>query len=126
MKKSTKNNIRNAAIGTGIAAAVVGAAAYALKDSPKVKKVTEAMKKEIIREAKKVKAVSKVAYDKVAKQVMAKYKKATHADVWELVDMGKEAKQSWDQFKVLASGIAKEAKKVVKQVKKDIKKTKKA
>lgn len=126
MKKNTKNNIRNVAIGTGIAAAVVGAAAYALKDNPKVKKVTEAMKKEIIREAKKVKAVSKVAYDKVAKQVMAKYKKATHADVWELVDMSKEAQQSWNHFKSVASGFAKEAKKVVKQVKRDIRKTKKA
>jgi hypothetical protein len=126
MKKSTKNNMRNVAIGTGIAAAVVGAAAYALKDNPKVKKVTDAMKKEIVREAKKVKAVSKVAYDKVAKQVMAKYKKATHADVWELVDMSKEAQQSWKHFKQMATGIAKEAKKVVKLVKKDLKKTKKS
>jgi hypothetical protein len=66
MKKNTKNTIRNVAIGTGIAA-VVGAA-YVLRDNPKIKKVTDAMKKEIIREAKKV--------DKEAQKVVKKIKKS--------------------------------------------------
>jgi hypothetical protein len=121
MKKNTKKVIRNVAIGTGIVAAV-GAAAYAVKDNPKVKKVAHAMKKEIVSEAKKVKVASKAAYEKVAKEIVSKYKQATHSDIWELINMGNEIKDAWDQVKGFAAEVTKQPK---KQVKKTVTKTNK-
>jgi hypothetical protein len=114
MKKSTKKVIRNVAIGTGVAA-VVSAAAYALKDNPKVKKVAQNMKKEIIAQAKKAKVASKVAYQKIAKEVSEKYKKATHADVWSLIDAGQEVKSAWEHIKEVATQATKEVRKDAKK-----------
>ncbi len=119
MKKSTSRIVRNVAIGTGIAAAV-GTAAYMLKDNPKVKKVAENMKKEIISKAKKAKVATQNAYHKVAKEVADKYKKMTHADIWSVLDVGKEIKQAWDHMKDVAGNATREAKKTVKKVKKAV------
>lgn len=114
MKKSTKKTIRNVAIGTGVAAAV-GATAYALKDNPKVKRVSQNMKKEIISRAKKARVATKSAYHKVAKEVKDKYQKATHADIWALVDAGKEVKEAWDHIKEVAAQAGKEVRRDAKR-----------
>ena len=120
MKKSTKNTLRNVAIGTGIVAAV-GAAAYAVKDNPKVKKVADKMKKEIVTKAKKAQVATKHAYEKIATEVADKYKKATQADIWSVLDVGREVKEAWDHMKEVVTSASKETKKTVKKVKAAVK-----
>lgn len=67
MKKNTKSTLRKVAVTSGIAA-VVGAAAYAMKDNAKVKKVARKIKKEIVKEAK-------IAYKEAKKEVAKRVRK---------------------------------------------------
>lgn len=94
--------------GLGIAALAAGAAAAAAgiyfsgkEGKKRLKQLSGWSKKakiEMLQKIKKMKTVSKQAYDQAAKEVLAKYKQAKNIDPKELQAFGRELKSHWNKI----------------------------
>jgi hypothetical protein len=101
--------------GLGLAALAAGAAAAAAsyyfsgKDGKKrMKQLSSWSKKaqaELLQKIKKMKAVSKEAYDQAATEVLAKYKQAKNIDPRELRAFGEQLKGHWEKISKEASKL---------------------
>ncbi len=102
---------KRAAKGLGGLAAIAAAAAAAYyfygKDGKKHRRqaagAAAKAKAEMVNKIKSMKKFSREAYDRAAKEVLAKYRQAKNIDPRELKDLGRELKAHW-------TGIAKEIK----------------
>lgn len=105
------------AVGAG--AAVLGAAAYLLlgpqgkKNRKAVKDWSTKMKKEVALEFKKVKSVTKPAYDNIVDKIQKKYAAIKEIDNDELKNLSQEIKRFWSDIEKKAK--AKEPKKTKKK-----------
>lgn len=123
-------NKKKVGVGVGIAAAVAAAAAaYMLtgergkKNRAAIKGAVDKAKKEIEREVKKAKNVTKKQYHSIVDQVLAKYKQIDKAAVVSIVS---EMKNHWDVISDEVKGATKTVKKAPKKVVKKKKTVKKS
>jgi len=93
------------ATGLGVAALAAAAAATYYFAGPKGKQHQKQAKAwagqakaEMLKKIKGMKTVSKAAYQKAAREVMAKYKQAKNVDAGELAALGKEIQSHWNSI----------------------------
>lgn len=101
------------AAGLGVAALAAGAAAVYYLTGPKGKQHQRQAKAwagkariEMAGRLKKMKAVSKLAYDQAAKEVLAKYRQAKKIQPEELAAFGKELMGHWDKISKSAAALS--------------------
>ncbi len=136
-----KKEVKKGGAGLGLAAiAAAGAAAaagyyfYASENAPKNRKIASKwaadLKKDVVKEAKKLKKIDKASVMKVVDQAAKAYAaNAPKIDKDALIKAAKELKANWDELRdeagTTVKGATKSAKKAVKKaVKKVAKKTK--
>lgn len=119
-KKSSAGRIAGGLGLAAVAAAVAAVAAgyyFSGKEGKKhLKELSGWSKKakgEMLQKIKKMKAVSKRAYDEAAQEVLAKYKQAKNIDPKELQAFGRELKNHWKKIakEISKLGAKKQAKK---------------
>jgi len=120
MTKSS--SVGRVAAGLGIAAlAATAAAAYYFsgtsgkKHRRQISAWAKKAKAEMVGEIKKMKVVSKSAYEKAAKEVMAKYKQAKNVKPEELAALGRELKGHWNKISKTVSALGKKKEAVNKK-----------
>ena len=104
--------IKKVAEGLGIAALAAGAAAAYYFSGPKGKKRRKAAsawskkaKTEMVQKIRQMEGLSKKAYEKAAKEVLAKYKQAKNIDSKELSQLGHELKGHWAKISKSVSAL---------------------
>lgn len=137
--KSAKNTRIAVEVGAGVAAAAALAGAgyyfYASKDAKKHRKVVakwaDGMKKEVIREAKKLKKIDAKEVARVVDTAARAYEDVSSIKKSDVRNAAKELKSNWDMLmkeaKISIGGMPakKAAKKVAKVAKKAVKSAKK-
>ncbi|HYV33311.1 MAG TPA: hypothetical protein VE973_00480 [Candidatus Limnocylindria bacterium] len=110
MPKKTSTGTKVAA-GLGVAALAAAAAATYYLSGPNGKKHRKQVsvwagkaKKEMVQKIKGMKTFGKAAYEKAAKEVLAKYKQAKNIDPKELQALSQEIKTHWNK---IAKDVAK-------------------
>ena len=103
MKKSSV--AKKVAEGLGLTALVAGAAAAYYLTGPGGKKHQKQLKAwgkkaraEMAVKVKKIQKLSKAAYDRAAKEVLAKYRRAKNIKPDELSALGQELRQAWTKI----------------------------
>lgn len=122
-------------IGAGLVAAGAAAAAgyyfYGAKGAKKHRKIAAKwatdMKKEVIKEAKKLEAASPKAFANIVDRVAKTYQAARNVDAAEVKRAAKELKENWDSVqketkRTVRKGVSRAKKVVKKTVKKAVKK----
>lgn len=129
-KRGSRAGLGIAALAAAGAAAAAGYYFYASENAPRNRKIAAKwagdMKKDVIREAKKLKKIDKAAVMKLVNQAQTAYaKNGPKIDKAALMNAASELKKHWDEIRTEADGVAKVAKKTVKKAAKKIaKKTK--
>jgi hypothetical protein len=118
MAKKTSSAAGKIAGGLGLAALAAGAAAAyyftgkgGKQNRKKVSAWTHKAKTDMVSEMKKMKTVSKAAYEKAAKEVLAKYKQAKNIDPKEFAALGHELKGHWNSISKKVSKLGTAGKK---------------
>lgn len=134
MTGGSKAGLGIAALAAAGAAAAAGYYFYASENAPKNRKIAAKwaadMKKDVVREAKKLKKIDKAAVMKLVNQAQAAYtKNGPKIDKEALMKAAAELKKHWDDIRDEADTTVKAAKKTVaktakKVAKKVAKKTK--
>jgi uncharacterized protein HemX len=119
---------KGSGVGLGLAAlAAAGAAAaagyyfYASENAPKNRKIAAKwagdLKRDVVKEAKKLKKIDRAAIMKVVDDAAKTYAaNAPRIDKQALLRAAKELKAHWDEVRSEAGGVAKSAKKSAKKV----------
>lgn len=123
--KSSRAGLGLAALAAAGAAAAAGYYFYASENAPKHRKIAAKwagdMKKDVVREAKKLKKIDKAAVMKIVNQAQAAYaKNGPKIDKEALVKAATELKKHWDEIRDEAEPVVKSAKKAVKKVAKNV------
>jgi uncharacterized protein HemX len=127
---SSKAGLGLAALAAAGAAAAAGYYFYASENAPKNRKIAAKwagdMKRDVVKEAKKLQKIDKAAVMKIVNQAQAAYaKNGPKIDKEALLKAASELKKHWDEIRDEAAPVVKSAKKAVKKaVKKVAKKTK--
>ncbi len=127
---SSKAGLGLAALAAAGAAAAAGYYFYASENAPKNRKIAAKwagdMKRDVVKEAKKLQKIDKAAVMKIVNQAQAAYaKNGPKIDKEALLKAASELKKHWDEIRDEATPVVKSAKKAVKKaVKKVAKKTK--
>ena len=132
MAKKTAKSVSKAGLGIAALAAAGAAAAagyyfYASENAPKNRKIAAKwavnMKKDVLKEAKKLKKIDKAAVMKLVNQAQSAYaKNGPKIDKEALMKAAMELKKNWDEIRDEADTTVKTAKKTaVKTAKKVVK-----
>jgi len=124
-KKGSRAGLGLAALAAAGAAAAAGYYFYASENAPKHRKIAAKwagdMKRDVVREAKKLKKIDKAAVMKIVNQAQAAYEKnGPKIDKAALVKAATELKKHWDEIRDEADTTVKAAKKTAKKVVKKV------
>lgn len=129
MAKKVQNNTRAgmglAALAAGAAAAAAGYYFYASENAPKNRKIASKwagdMKRDVIREAKKLQKIDKAAVVRLVDQASQAYaKNGPKIDKAALLKAASELKRHWDELRNEAGDAIRPAKKAAKKAAKKI------
>ncbi len=123
--KTSKAGLGLAALAAAGAAAAAGYYFYASENAPKHRKIAAKwagdMKKDVVKEAKKLKKIDKAAVMKIVNQAQAAYaKNGPKIDKAALLKAASELKKHWDEIRDEAEPAVKTAKKTVKKAVKKV------
>ncbi len=123
--KGSRAGLGLAALAAAGAAAAAGYYFYASENAPKNRKIAAKwagdMKKDVLRNAKKLKRIDKAAVMKLVNQAQASYaKNGPKIDKAALLKAASELKKHWDEIRDEADTTVKSAKKTVKKVAKKV------
>ncbi len=126
-KGNGKAGLGLAALAAAGAAAAAGYYFYASENAPKHRKIAakwaDGMKKDVIKEAKKLQNITKSDVAKLVDQAAKTYAASSgKIDKAALAKAAGELKKHWDELRTEAGGAAKTAKKAVKKAAKTAKK----
>lgn len=127
-QKSSKTGLGLAALAAAGAAAAAGYYFYASENAPKHRKIAAKwagnLKRDVVKEAKKLRKIDKAAVMKIVNQAQAAYtKNGPKIDKEALMKAASELKKHWDEIRDEAAPAVKTAKKAVKRAAKKVAKT---